>query len=282
MDFSAITHHGGVHGITGSCHQLHLDDGASLLVDCGMAQGADARLDVGPGELGFGGGGVLALVVTHVHLDHVGRIPALFGAGFRGPVLCSEPSAKLLSLVLEDAYRLEINDEPVQVQRFLALLERYIEPVPFTYWHVVIDHPGLYCAIRLQRAGHLLGSAYVGCEVRRAGKSIRVVFSGDLGAFGNPLLLPLEPPERADVLVLESTYGNRLHVPSGKRRQSLEFAIDRALADCGTLLIPVISLGRTQDLLYEIEDILYRKAVAGGGGATGWWEQALPDGECCR
>ncbi|QXI39794.1 MBL fold metallo-hydrolase [Pseudomonas xantholysinigenes] len=276
MDFPAITHHGGVHGITGSCHQLHLDDGASLLVDCGMAQGADARLDVGPGELGFGVGGVLVLVVTHVHLDHVGRIPTLFGAGFRGPILCSEPSAKLLPLVLEDAYRLEISNEPVQVQRFLALLERHIEPIPFAHWHVVIDRPGLYCAIRLQRAGHLLGSAYVECEVRRAGKSTRVVFSGDLGASGNPLLRPLEPPEWADVLVLESTYGDRLHVDRGERRQQLEALIERALRDQGAILIPAFSLGRTQELLCELEDILYRKALfersegAPGGEFAGW------------
>ena len=96
MDFPAITHHGGVHVIIGSCHQLHLDDGASLFVGCGMVQGADARPDVGRGELGFGVDGVQALVVTHVHLDHVGRIPALFGAGLRGPILCGDPSAKLL------------------------------------------------------------------------------------------------------------------------------------------------------------------------------------------
>lgn len=91
--------------------------------------------------------------------------------------------------------------------------------------------------------------------------STRVVFSGDLGAGHNPLLKPVRPPERADLLVLESTYGDRLHPDRSERQQRLEAAIDRALADRGTIMIPAFSLGRTQELLYELEDILYRKAL---------------------
>lgn len=96
--------------------------------------------------------------------------------------------------------------------------------------------------------------------------STRIVFSGDVGAAGHPLLRPpVQPPERADVLVLESTYGDRLHARRSDRQQRLEALIDRALADNGTVLIPAFSLGRTQELLYEIEDILHRKSLLGEG-----------------
>ena len=274
MDFPVLSHHGATRGVTGSCHQLHLDPATSLLVDCGLAQGDDASPGAEPASLGFGASfevsSVQALIVTHVHLDHVGRIPALLAAGYRGPILCSEPSAKLLPLVLEDAYRLSISREPKHVQRYLAMLDELIVPLPFEQWHALIDRPGLGCRIRLQRAGHLLGSAYVECDVARGEVNTRYVFSGDLGPSTNPLLRPVQPPECADVLVLESTYGDRLHPSTDDRREKLEALIDRALADNGTILIPAFSLGRTQELLYELEGILHRKALLGRmGGATG-------------
>lgn len=273
MDFPVLSHHGATRGVTGSCHQLHLGPAISLLVDCGLEQGDDASPGAESASLGLGASfevsSVQALIVTHVHLDHVGRIPALLAAGYRGPILCSEPSAKLLPLVLEDAYRLSISREPKHVQRYLAMLNELIVPLPFEQWHVLIDRPGLGCRIRLQRAGHLLGSAYVECDVARGEVNTRYVFSGDLGPSTNPLLRPVQPAERADVLVLESTYGDRLHPSTDDRREKLGAVIDRALADNGTILIPAFSLGRTQELLYELEDILHRKALLNAGQASG-------------
>ncbi|MFK0095482.1 MBL fold metallo-hydrolase RNA specificity domain-containing protein [Pseudomonas sp. NPDC090592] len=266
MEFPSLSHHGGTRGVTGSCHQLHLGPSTSLLVDCGLEQGAEAAPGAETASLGFDVQGIEALIITHVHLDHVGRIPALLAAGFRGPILCSEPSARLLPLVLEDAYKLSISSEPAQVARYIDFIRELIVPLPFEQWHTVVDRPGLGCRIRLQRAGHLLGSAYVECDMQHGQANTRYVFSGDLGACGNPLLRPVQPPERADGLVLESTYGDRLHAHAGDRRQRLEDAIDRALADKGTILIPAFSLGRTQELLYELEDILHRKALLGIAG----------------
>lgn len=272
MEYPSLSHHGGTRGVTGSCHQLHLDPTVSLLIDCGLEQGNEAPPDAETAALGFGIQGIQALVITHVHLDHVGRIPALLAAGYRGPILCSEPSARLLPLVLEDAYKLSISSKPAQVARYLEFIRDLIVPLPFEQWHTVVERPGLACRIRLQRAGHLLGSAYVECDIQHEQTNTRYVFSGDLGACGNPLLRPVQPPERADVLVLESTYGDRLHPQADDRRQRLEDAIDRALADKGTLLIPAFSLGRTQELLYELEDILHRKALLNTTGPA-------PDGE---
>ena len=267
MEYPALSHHGGTRGVTGSCHQLHLDPSISLLIDCGLEQGIDAAPGAASAPLGFDVQGIRALVITHVHLDHVGRIPTLLAAGYRGPILCSEPSARLLPLVLEDAYKLSISSEPAHVARYLDFIRDLIVPLPFEQWHTLVNQPGLTCRVRLQRAGHLLGSAYVECDMQHAQANTRYVFSGDLGACGNPLLRPVQPPERADVLVLESTYGDRLHPPADDRQQRLEAAIDRALADQGTLLIPAFSLGRTQELLYELEGILHRKALNKAGPA---------------
>lgn len=276
MQFPSISHHGGTRGVTGSCHQLHLDSTTSLLIDCGLEQGAEVASGSGQLPSAFEVQGIRALVITHVHLDHVGRIPALLAAGYRGPIICSEPSAKLLPLVLEDAYKLTISSEPAQVAHYLEFIGSLVVPVAFGQWHPVADQPELKCMIRLQRAGHLLGSAYVECDVEVAGGNQRIVFSGDLGHEGNPLLRPVQPPERADVLVLESTYGDRLHADRRDRQQQLELVIDRALQDRGTILIPAFSLGRTQELLFELEDILHCKALLGdpavvqGDNAFAW------------
>jgi len=273
MAFPTLSHHGGTRSVTGSCHQLHLDASSSLLIDCGLEQGADVAPGAETAPVGFDIAGIQALIVTHVHLDHVGRIPALLAAGYRGPILCSEPSARLLPLVLEDAYKLGVGADPVQVDRYLALLQRLIVALPFEQWHPLLEQGDVLCSIRLQRAGHLLGSAYVECDVRYPGveRSKRIVFSGDLGSASNPLLRALCSPERADLLILESTYGDRLHPDRRDRLQRLEAAVDRALADNGTLLVPAFSLGRTQELLYELEEILHRKALLaeskGGEGA---------------
>ncbi|AIR89958.1 MBL fold metallo-hydrolase RNA specificity domain-containing protein [Pseudomonas cremoricolorata] len=268
MEFPSLSHHGGVHDVTGSCHQLHLNHEHSLLIDCGLLQHVDVSVGAESAPLPFDTFAIAALVVTHVHLDHVGRIPALLAAGYRGPIICSEPSAALLPLVLKDAYKLSISSDPAHVDRFTTLLSQLIVALPFERWHRVLDEQALTCSIRLQRAGHLLGSAYVECDVHYAGveRASRVVFSGDVGAPCNPLLRSVQPPERADLLVLESTYGDRLHTGRSERQSRLEAAIDRALADSGIILIPAFSLGRTQELLCELEDILHRKSLLGGGG----------------
>lgn len=266
-----IFHHGAAGGVTGSCHQLVLDAGHSLLVDCGLFQGAETSADglngEGSPEVRFDVSSVKALVATHVHIDHVGRLPWLLAAGFRGPILCSEPSARLMPLVLEDAFRLGISRDATMVKRYLKLLDQRMVALSYKSWYPLVDTERWLLRVRLQRAGHILGSAYVECDVldRGDGRRRRVVFSGDLGATHTPLLPAPRSPYAADVLVLESTYGDRNHESRADRCRRLQAVLERALRDRGTVLIPAFSIGRTQELLYEIEDILHRNRARGGG-----------------
>ncbi len=252
-----LEHHGARNGVTGSCHQLHIDDAVSLLIDCGLFQGDEAD-SIEHNAIHFDISSVRALVATHVHIDHVGRIPWLLAAGFDGPIICSQPSAKLLPLVLEDAFKLGISRDKTRVERYLKQVESRIVALPYKQWFTLIDTPEHKVQIRLQRAGHILGSAYVEVDVSQPSikPSVRVVFSGDLGASHTPLLPAPKPPYRADILVLESTYGDRNHESRATRKHRLKAAIDRALHNNGTVLIPAFSIGRTQELLYELEELL--------------------------
>lgn len=252
-----LIHHGAREGVTGSCHQLWMDEDSSVLIDCGQFQGADAPND-DELALDFAIDGIKALIITHVHIDHVGRIPNLLAAGFEGPILCSEPSARLLPIVLEDAFRLTISRDQAYLERYLKIVEQRIIALPYDHWFSLHDTDTAGCKVRLQPAGHVLGSAYVEFDLQTPARdSRRIVFSGDLGAPHSPILPDLAPPERADLLVLESTYGDRRHEDRTHRRERLQAAIERALADQGSVLIPSFSIGRTQELLYELEEILF-------------------------
>lgn len=259
-----ILHHGARDGVTGSCHQLQMNADTSLLIDCGLFQGTEASASGAAGsdrlDIDFDLSGIRALVVTHVHIDHVGRIPYLLAAGFKGPILCSEASARLLPIVLEDAFRLGISRDQAKVERYLALIEARIIALPYKTWFTLHDDAALHARIRLQRAGHILGSAYIEVDVldRTTLEKKRIVFSGDLGAPHAPLLPAPKPARRADIVVLESTYGDRNHQSRADRRQRLQAVIEEALEDKGTVLIPAFSIGRTQELLYELEDIIHR------------------------
>ncbi|MCC5860255.1 MAG: MBL fold metallo-hydrolase [Ectothiorhodospiraceae bacterium] len=260
--YPEILHHGGADGVTGSCHRLQVAADRALLVDCGIFQGQDAEhLDnLEQHTVRFPVDDVLALIVTHVHIDHIGRLPYLLAAGYQGPILCSVPSARLLPLVIEDALKVGFTRDAALIQRFLQEVDSRLVPLDFNTWHTVADDARHRIRVKLKRAGHILGSAYVEVDTldHTAGQRQRTVFSGDLGAPHAPLLPAPKPPYRADVLVLETTYGDRRHEDRTSRRNRLKAAIDRALGNGGTVIIPAFSIGRTQELLYELEGLIHR------------------------
>ena len=244
-----LSHHGGHDGVTGSCHQLTFDNGRSILVDCGLFQGADAKRHPNL-EIEFPLDGVEALILTHVHIDHVGRLPYLLAAGYDGPIYCSEPTAVMLPLTMEDAIKIGFTRKQRMIDAFQATVQSRLRPLRYNQWHEILPE----VQIRLMPAGHILGSCYV--EVEADGK--RTVFSGDLGAPHAPLLKDPMPPEKADLLVLESTYGDKCHSGREERQQTLERVLRRTLDDKGVTIIPAFSLGRTQELLYEMNAIFER------------------------
>ncbi|WP_434986176.1 MBL fold metallo-hydrolase RNA specificity domain-containing protein [Vreelandella zhaodongensis] len=257
-----IIHHGGADGVTGSCHQLILNSEHSLLVDCGLFQGEDAAKDSFQQlQIEFDISTVKALVITHVHIDHVGRLPYLLAAGFKGPIICSIPSAMLLPLVIEDALKIGFTRNADLIQRFQAQLKSQIVSVPYSQWHTVVNGQGklgITTRVKLKRAGHILGSSYIEVAHQHAdGKKERIVLSGDLGAPYAPLLPAPKSPYGCDQLVLESTYGDRQHANRPKRRAALKNAIEQAQANGGTVMVPAFSIGRTQELLYELESIIF-------------------------
>ncbi len=267
-----LTHHGAVDGVTGSCHQLSLADGQSVLVDCGLFQGAETSRE-GAGaqrlQITFPIDRVRALVVTHVHIDHVGRLPYLLAAGYRGPLVCSQASAALLPMVLEDALKVGFTRDPAVVKRYLAQLRQQTIAVPYKQWRTVLSgDPAL--RVRLSPAGHILGSAYVEFDLVQGRERQRIVFSGDLGAPYTPLLPAPRSPYGADLLVLESTYGDRTHESRKDRRQRLQAVCEHAFGNRGSLLIPAFSIGRTQELLYELEEIIHRNRQRPAAPGVTW------------
>ncbi|MBO6848890.1 MAG: MBL fold metallo-hydrolase [Marinobacter sp.] len=267
-----INHHGAVNGVTGSCHELTVS-GQGVLVDCGLFQGEESNKDASARKLAveFPIDHIRALIVTHVHIDHVGRIPYLLAAGFEGPIVCSEPSAIMLPEILEDALKIGFTRDKALIERVLGLIRSRTVPVPYGEWHSVFDEEDAALRVRLQRAGHILGSAYVECDARHGDARERVVFSGDLGAPHAPLLPEPQSPEKADRLVIESTYGDKDHEDRETRRYRLKSVLEHALADGGTVLVPAFSIGRTQELLYEMESLIAEFGDAEiGDGKLSW------------
>ena len=244
-----ITHHGGAKGVTGSCHQLTLDSEHSLLIDCGLFQGEDATEDAFQQlQIEFDISTVKALVITHVHIDHVGRLPYLLAPGSKGRLSAPFPRPNFAP---GDRRRPKNRLHPQRtIDRALpAAVESQIVSVLYGKWHTVVGKLTKAASPhgKTQAAGHILGSSYV--EVAHQypnGEKERVIFSGDLGAPYAPLLPAPNSPYGCEQLVLESTYGDRHHPDRRQRRATLKQAIEQALTNGGTVMVPAFSIGRTQ------------------------------------
>ena len=243
MLYPLITHIGAETTVTGSCHLMQAN-GLTIMVDCGLAQGRDAQQritdwPVKPGQIDY-------LFLTHAHIDHIGRVPELVHEGFKGEIICSHPTKALLNPMLADAMRFS------EIPKDLAVaISSTTDELSwgFEFGETFDLEKGI--SFKLGRAGHILGSSFIRFQDITRGWSL--LFSGDLGARNTPILRDPEPPEPADRVILESTYGDRLHDNRDQRIQKLGQVLCHALADGGKVYIPAFSLGRTQELIYEMD-----------------------------
>jgi metallo-beta-lactamase family protein len=250
---------GAARSVTGSCHSLRV--GAQhVLLDCGQIQGS--RFDEDLNRVPLPVGLVDAVVLSHAHIDHSGRLPLLHKQGFAGPIFTHRATAELCAIMLRDAAYLHEKDAEWQNKK---RRRKGLAAVPPLYTRddaravmgqfVGLDYgekreivPGV--EITLRNAGHILGAAIVELELRESGREFRLVFSGDLGYDAAPLMRPPETVERADLVLMESTYGNRNHRPFASTLDELRAIFRGAAESGGNVLIPAFAVGRTQDLIY--------------------------------
>ncbi|MDD1796051.1 MBL fold metallo-hydrolase, partial [Enterovibrio sp. ZSDZ42] len=171
----------------------------------------------------------------------------------RAPIYCTEATANLMPMMLDDGLRLQLGMKARQRKRILNLIRSLTQPIEYGVWSSVANAFGTIADIRFQPAGHILGSSYI--EVKLPDQQV-LVFSGDLGPNNTPLLPDPKSPERADVLVIESTYGDKTHESIASRAERLKTLINRSLLDGGAVIIPAFSVGRTQELLFDIENLI--------------------------
>jgi len=259
---TTLTCHGAAGEVTGSCHLLE-HAGRRILVDCGLFQGSDALEGENAHAFAFDPASIDFVLLTHAHLDHCGRLPLLARRGFRGEIIATAPTRELARLVLSDAASLQEEEAKARTRKLrdfaapLYTLEDAFHAMDFfgrraEYGQDIALAPGL--SVRFIDAGHMLGSASVVVETGEGASRRRIVFSGDLGNPGRPLLRDAEPPPAADVVVIESTYGDRDHRSTAASIAELVGAVADRIERGGNVVIPTFALERAQEILYHLAD----------------------------
>jgi metallo-beta-lactamase family protein len=258
-----ISFHGAAQTVTGSKHILHLQNGKKILLDCGMFQGLGKdtlRLNQ---EWGFDPSSISLVLLSHAHIDHSGLLPKLVKDGFKGSIYCTTATADLVKLMLIDSAHIQENDVKHINKRRLRDERPLVEPlytsedaekvferlVPVKYNELLkIDDQ---ISIIFSDCGHILGSAAINIRIEEEGRTKSICFSGDVGRYRDMILRAPDVFPQADYIIMESTYGNKLHeehIPSVER--FLDILTDTCLKRKGKLIIPAFSIGRTQELLY--------------------------------
>lgn len=252
-----IEFHGAAGGeVTGSCHLIEVA-GKRILLDCGMVQGSRDAEARNAEPFGFDPASIDALVISHAHIDHIGRVPLLVKRGFKGPIWTQAATCDLFPIMLLDAASLaersaefenrdrapgEPEAVPLYTATDVAVAQKQLRPLAYETETAIL--PGV--TVRLHEAGHILGSAMI--ELRADGRTL--LFTGDVGMRGTPILRDPAPPPRADLILMESTYGDRNHKDRAATVAELGQILAAARADGGNVVIPAFAVGRSQELLY--------------------------------
>ncbi len=258
---------GAARTVTGSCYLVTLP-GSKLLVDCGMVQGGGNSHDRNREPFGFDPKEIDTLFLTHAHLDHSGRIPLLVKQGFRGRIITTPATGDLIAPMLMDSAKIQENDaerlsrrsqrkggEPVEPLYTVEDVEKLLPLIERTRYDEVKD-AGNGVRYRFMDAGHILGSASLALWLQANGGEKKFLFSGDIGKSGNPIINDPVLCTEADYVVMESTYGNRLHKNTTDTASELAEAVTTTFAKGGNVLIPAFSIGRTQDVLYLLNRLV--------------------------
>lgn len=267
-----ITFLGAAGEVTGSQHLIETES-RRILLDCGLFQGRDSetrpkneRFLCEPRKLD-------AVILSHAHIDHSGNLPGLYKAGFRGPIFCTRATAEITGVMLRDSARIQEEDArylakkksaegqrpagPLYSEEDAKAVAKLFEYVEFHKWELI----GEDVRLRFHHAGHILGAAIVELELLEAGEWKRLVFTGDIGRRDTPLLPDPETVERCDAVICESTYGDRIHPDAGDVKDKLQRIICEASRTRGKVIIPAFSLGRTQMLVYLLNELRNENAL---------------------
>lgn len=254
-----IEFYGAAREVTGSCHILRVN-GHTVLLDCGMFQGRRRESDEKNRNLPLPIEEIDAIILSHAHIDHSGRLPLLARLGYSGTIWCTAATRDLSNIMLADSAHIQEKDA-----EYLSRREKEVIPplysmldavrvselmigVPYNREFDVV--PGLKA--KFVDAGHILGSASVILEATEGGTTKRLVFAGDVGRWGLPIIRDPQPPDGADMVILESTYGNRDHESVDGARERLGAIVRETAARGGRILVPAFAVGRTQEIVYDL------------------------------
>lgn len=269
-----LAFHGAARTVTGSKHILTLNNGKKILLDCGMFQGMGKETGNLNATLGFDAKEIDVMLLSHAHIDHTGLIPKLFKEGFRGDIHCTAATYDLTKVLLEDSATIQRDDtrflnkrrakeglppiEPLYSIEDAKEASTLLEKQAYQHWFKVTE--GVHAMFT--DAGHIIGSSSVHLKITEDGKTTRLTFSGDVGRYRDLILKSPEVFPQADYIIIESTYGDKLHEPATNIHEVFYNWITKTCIEKkGKLIIPAFSVGRTQELLYILNQLSLEKRL---------------------
>ncbi|MFO7887133.1 MAG: MBL fold metallo-hydrolase [Eubacteriales bacterium] len=249
--------------VTGSCHYIEIED-RKILLDCGLFQGKKEVEELNYEDFQFDPAEIDYLFLSHSHIDHSGRIPLLVKKGFKGKIYATKPASDLCTIMLMDSAHIHEVEAEWKTRKALRKGEEEVLPLYNTkdaeeslkYFNPILYNQKVKIdeniTLRFKDAGHILGSAIIELWIKENGQEEKLVFTGDLGMKNKPILRNPEIVEDCDYLIIESTYGNRLHEEVEKRTDKLIDILIKTIENQGTVVIPSFAVGRTQDIIYEL------------------------------
>jgi metallo-beta-lactamase family protein len=267
-----ITFHGAAQTVTGSQHLLEIN-GHRLLLDCGLYQGKRAESYERNMKFAYDPRKVDAVLLSHAHIDHAGNLPNLVQDGYEGPIYATQATVDLATIMMADSGRIQESDAEYVNKKRLARDEEAIEPLyteadaqraaqlfhAMEYSQPFAPVPGVIA--RFIEAGHILGSAAISLEIEEKGRKVRFWFSGDIGRYKLPLLRDPVLPDNVDYLLMETTYGDKPHADPSLAFEEFKDVVARTLKRGGKVIIPAFAVGRTQELVYHLNMMMFTKNV---------------------